>query len=112
MNKVFAALAAGLFALSAPTLAVAQATDPAAVAQATSQQACGEAAVIRAIFLDDGRLQVTCPRGSVPGNPNALSGTTLTTAQWAALAAAGAVVIWVIADDDDSVSTTTTTGTN
>jgi hypothetical protein len=112
MNKVFAALTAGIVALSAPSLALAQATDPAAVAQATTQQVCGEAAVIRAIFLDDGRLQVTCPRGSVPGNPSALGGTGLTPG----LIAAGAGVVLIVAviagDDDSSGTTTTTTGTN
>ena len=77
MNKVFTALAAGFVALSAPTLALAQATDPDAVAQAASQQACGEASVIRTIFLDDERIQVTC-RGAVGTNPSALGGRGLT----------------------------------
>ena len=111
MNKVFTALAAGFVALSAPTLALAQATDPDAVAQAASQQACGEASVIRAIFLDDERIQVTC-RGAVGTNPSALGGTGLTTTQIAAGVAAVLVIAVIAGDDDNGTSTTTTTTTN
>lgn len=111
MKQVFAALTAGVVALAAPSFALAQATDPAAVAQATAQNVCGEAAVIRAIFLDDGRMEVTCPRGSVPG-ATGLGGTTVSTTALAAGAAAVVVIALVAGDDDDASTTTTTTTGN
>ena len=109
MKKVFAAFTAGVMALGAPSLALAQATDPAAVELANAQQVCGAASAIRAIFLEDGRLQVTCPRGSVPANANALTGTGLTPGLIAAGVGAVLVIAVIAGDDDDGTTTTTTT---
>lgn len=72
MNFKTLGTALALFAI--PALALAQQGDP--VEAANTVDACNGNAVISAVWQDDGRLAVTCPRGSVVGAAAAGAGAT------------------------------------
>ncbi len=95
MKKSIAILAAGVMSLS--TAAFAQD----AMSLAMQGNYCNGFDPTRAEFLEDGRLKVWCPAGSLSGN----LGGGLSPEAWAGLAAAGVVLV-VAAGDDDSVSST------
>lgn len=100
MKKIFAVLAASAMTFGASTGAFAQAS-ALSTANSLSPSPCGAAAPVSARFLEGGRLEVTCPKGSA--SPTALSQTGLTSAQVAGIVA-GAIVVLLIADTSSSTT--------
>lgn len=108
MKSIFTALTAGAMLIAASTSAFAQGNVP-ALTLANQTNACGDVAATSARYLEGGRLEVTCPRGSV--SQAAAGGSLGLAGGLSAGAIAGivaAVVVVGIVLNDDSASTTTT----
>ena len=107
MKKMIAVLASCVMGVA--TAASAQS----ALELAQAQNVCGSAAPLGAEFLEDGRLQVSCPQGSVSG-AEGLPPTGL--AENPALAALGGIIVVAAVagggggDGAPTTTTTTTTG--